>query len=293
MNLHYKSTLLLQGDGSKELINTLSSDEHTMLQAIDKFAFGFLKLDLEGKILYWSSAAEKLTGYRAEDVLNKSIFEAVAEVDYIKFHKKWQILRHNTHHLRFREYYWASQSWLEFYIYSTDKCIVIYFKDISKKIAIRKKLSLKINQLREVSIFNSHEIRKSLANLIGLTDMLSVDFKLEEIRKFISYINRSAKDLDNLIINVNAIVNDNDYSIVPKLTFFSFKGLISEIREEFIQKTNPLQFDIRCAPVFFYGNREEITVGIKSLICILIAQSSGQVAIKIQVSVKNGLLYIH
>ena len=68
----------------KELNNTLSSilNKDTVLHALDVFSFGLLKLSFDGKVRYWSPAAEKLTGYTAEEILNKNILSSAGKPNY-------------------------------------------------------------------------------------------------------------------------------------------------------------------------------------------------------------------
>ncbi|WAC40217.1 PAS domain-containing protein [Pedobacter sp. SL55] len=293
MNLHYKSMFLSQRVYGKELDHALPSipNENTILNAIDAFSFGFLKLNFDGKVRYWSPAAEKLTGYTAEEILNKNIFGSIPEIDLVKFHKMWHQLTYEKRELQFREYYWAAQSWFQFYAYPAEDHILIYFKDIGKKIALRKKLALKIGQFREISVFNSHEIRKSLANLIGLSDMLRDDITKEELREFVGYINRSAKDLEHIITNRDFLVKDNSEALLPKLEIFDIKSLLHEIKDEFAKKTAH-QFHFRCTSGKIYADRQNIATCIRLTLQHACAKASDKQPIQLSTFLKDGIFYI-
>lgn len=277
----------------KELNNTISSipNKDTVLHALDVFSFGLLKLSFDGKVRYWSPAAEKLTGYTAEEILNKNIFGSVPEIDLVKFHKMWHQLTYEKRELQFREYYWAAQSWFQFYAYPAEDHVLIYFKDIGKKIALRKKLALKISQLKEISVFNSHEIRKSLANLLALSDMLKDDITKEELREFVGYINRSTKDLEHIITNRDFLVKDDCEALLPRLEIFNIKALLHEIKDEFAQKTIN-QFHFRCASGKIYADRQNMATCIKLLLQHACAKSSNKDQIKLRAFLKDGIFYI-
>lgn len=87
----------------------------------------------------------------------------------------------------------------------------------SINITNRKEQELQIQKqadsLREIAKIQSHEIRRPVANIIGLTDLLDLKNKtLEENEQILQYLRQSARELDGLISRiVDKTQNDADF----------------------------------------------------------------------------------
>lgn len=63
-----------------------------------------------------------------------------------------------------------------------------------------------IEKLKEVAWLSSHEVRRPLANIIGLTNLMKVTPLMDEKIRILESINRSADELDKIIHVVNSTV---------------------------------------------------------------------------------------
>jgi signal transduction histidine kinase len=63
-----------------------------------------------------------------------------------------------------------------------------------------------IEKLKEVAWLSSHEVRRPLANIIGLTNLMKVTPLMDEKIRILESINRSADELDKIIHIVNSTV---------------------------------------------------------------------------------------
>lgn len=267
--------------------------QHKILRAIETFSIGFIHLDFNWKIRYWNLAAEKLTGYRQEQILNKNLFDVITEINHIEFYKTWQNTLKSKKVIQFNDYFWPTQKWFEFYLYAAGEDIIVHFQDITKKFATRKRLTKKINQLKEVSLFNSHAIRRPLANLIGLTDLLNEEIKLNDLKEYLFYIRESVKNLDEIISKINTIANEKtDNDDLSSLEHFQFKNLLEEIKGEIAKESQKHQIAINCSNVLFYGNRQGIKSCIKILALNAIKHSTSRHEIKISIRVKGSNLHV-
>lgn len=90
----------------------------------------------------------------------------------------------------------------------------------SINITNRKEQELQIQKhaeaLREIAKIQSHEIRRPVANIMGLTDLMDLEKKpLEENLQILQYLRQSAQELDNLISRiVDKTQSDSDESMV-------------------------------------------------------------------------------
>lgn len=76
----------------------------------------------------------------------------------------------------------------------------------AKNIDIRKKMEIKIqeqiHELQEIARIQSHEIRRPLANILGLLELLESGMPEDKINEIHSYLKESAKDLDLLVCEI-------------------------------------------------------------------------------------------
>jgi signal transduction histidine kinase len=283
----------LSAHGLQPEIVKVELSKNSLLQAIEAFSMGLIRIDANCKIVYWNFAAEKLTGYAQQQVLHRNLFNVITEIDHIGFRRKWQHILKHKKSVEFRDYYWPTQRWFKFCVYADGNDTIVQFEDITKTFATKRKLYNKINQLREVSIFNSHIIRRPLANLIGLTNLLDEDINVEDVKEYVSYINKSAKNLESIISKLNAIANDdtdNDSGAV--LVHFRFKDLLNEIKNEIVDKGTENLLTIRCANILFYGNKSGISRSIRRLIINAIAHADRTKPIRVNVSLKKNNIYV-
>ena len=265
-----------------------------LIQAIETISMGFIQINFNWKIMYWNSAAEKFTGYKKASVLNKNLFDVITEMNYMKFYNTWQKALKNQKTIQFCDYFWPTQKWFEFSLYSNGEDIIIHFHDVTKKYATRKTLLKKINLLKEISFFNSHVIRKPLANLLGLVHLLDRDIKIDDFKEYAFHIGKSAKKLDEMIRSVNIMADEESYygNIYAKLEHFSFKDMLTEIKDELTTQNNEHHISTICSSVIFYGNRDGIESCIKALTFNAIKHSADSLPIKINIKVKDNNFYI-
>jgi len=224
-------TQLIKAEQFQDVVQSHHA-ENNILKAIETFAIGFIQLDYDWKISYWNLAAENLTGYKQAQALHKNLFQLVKEINHIQFYKNWQNRLKNHKSVKFRDYFWPTQKWIELQLYAIDETIYIHFQDITKVYTTKKTLSNKIRQLREVSVFNSHAMRKPLANLMGLTTLLSEQTKLSGVKEYLGYIRESTKNLDEIIQKINKMAgNSAESENECNLEQFYCKEIVTEVKK--------------------------------------------------------------
>lgn len=76
----------------------------------------------------------------------------------------------------------------------------------AKNIDIRKKMEIKIqaqiHELKEIARIQSHDIRRPLANILGLLELLDSGMPDDKINEIHCYLKESAKDLDFLVCEI-------------------------------------------------------------------------------------------
>ncbi len=80
-----------------------------------------------------------------------------------------------------------------------------FWRDITEQVKSIKKTEEQFNRLREIAQIQSHGLRRPVANILGLSEMLnSLNPSDKDIPQIITHMGESAKELDEII---NLIVN--------------------------------------------------------------------------------------
>lgn len=64
------------------------------------------------------------------------------------------------------------------------------------------------NKLKEVAWLSSHEVRRPLANIIGLANMMKVSPYMDEKLKILENLNQSAEELDKIVHTINSTIEE-------------------------------------------------------------------------------------
>jgi signal transduction histidine kinase len=68
---------------------------------------------------------------------------------------------------------------------------------------VEEKVTKQIKTLGEIAWFQSHELRKPLANILGILPLIEPDSSHPENEKLINYLFQETKNLDNLIKTIS------------------------------------------------------------------------------------------
>ncbi|TGL91017.1 PAS domain S-box protein [Leptospira congkakensis] len=74
--------------------------------------------------------------------------------------------------------------------------------DITEKIQIETRIKEQLRELKEIARIQSHEIRRPLANILGLLELLESEISEEKTKEIHSYLRKSANDLDLLVCDI-------------------------------------------------------------------------------------------
>ncbi|MFI5160909.1 MAG: PAS domain-containing protein [Sphingobacteriales bacterium] len=75
-------------------------------------------------------------------------------------------------------------------------------------------------KLKEVAWLSSHEIRRPLANIIGLANMMKVSPYMDEKLKILENLNQSAEELDKIVHTINSTIEEQfELAVQPTRRF--------------------------------------------------------------------------
>ncbi len=100
-------------------------------------------------------------------------------------------------------YYARLSKWLHVACYPTEEGIAVFFTDITERKEKEAEIMRQNEQLRRVSWLNSHEIRKPVASIISLVELLKISGSDHETAQILEKMQKCTADLDNLLHQIN------------------------------------------------------------------------------------------
>ena len=100
-------------------------------------------------------------------------------------------------------YYSRLKKWLHVACYPTPEGIAVYFTDITDRKEREAEIIRQNEQLRKVSWLNSHEIRKPVASIISLVELLKSSADATEVTQIIDQMQKCTIELDALLHEIN------------------------------------------------------------------------------------------
>ena len=89
---------------------------------------GFLTIDHLWKVTYWNTAAEKLLGVRAKDIVGKNLWEELAGILPLHFYTVCYESFSQDIPVHFQEYWGEMGAWFDVIIYHNDNTLSVSFK---------------------------------------------------------------------------------------------------------------------------------------------------------------------
>jgi len=285
-------------DEKRELAGKLQLTQKKLLHILETTVLGFLQLDFDWTITYWNKSAESLIGYQREDVLGKNLWEVLPEIQHSDFHDCFQKAMTNRENFDFVDYFWPTQRWFMCNAYPAEQGLVVHFRDITKRKLTQESLLEKIDQLKDVSYLNSHALRKPIASLMGLTQLITADLVgPEEYKHIAALVNECSLELDDVVMEINRRVTNEDYlhPLDRSVSLFNFSTFLTDV----ISKNQPAYSSHELVvtddvDIEFYGSRQTIELSLKYLIdnAVKFSPKANKVYIKTELIDQNLILSV-
>lgn len=264
----------------KAIMGELEFTQTRLQKILESTSIGFFQVNHDSVLTYWNRAAEELTGYRREHILGKHIWDVFTEAKNSDFYYNFQVAITRRVNIEFTEYYWPIQKWFTVSAYPVNEGLIVHFRDVTANKLSEEKLLKKIEQLKDVSFINSHYIRKPVASLLGLTNLINEELITEgEFREIAKHIAECSQELDTVVRDINSRVNDDDhfiYHLSDEMELFSVTALCRDLAESYTLKSGTHQVLLEAdGPRDYYGHRANISAAIKCLVDNAIRFSPG------------------
>lgn len=190
---------------------------------------GYWEMDLITKSVFWSDEMYKICGVDPQNgVLSfEEFFESVHPDDLEYFQNKFSLLSNSDQTIS-SEYRFLTKAGREIYIHAMSSCVfdengvAIAMEGIIQDVTERKNEELAIKnllhrttdqnkRLKDFSFMTSHNIRSSVANIMGLTSILERGTNNAEC---VEMIKEASQHLDTTVKNVSELLNfENEFTL--------------------------------------------------------------------------------
>jgi len=174
--------------------------------------------DKDGFITWVNNAFQDFTGYTFDEVAGylPATFFAGEETDIDVLSdilKKKRALESfsaeiNCHN-KFNGKFWVYGEYTPLFDDSNEFTgYIAVYNDISWLKTNEREIIRQNDKLKEVAWLSSHEIRRPLANIIGLANMMKVSQYMDEKLKILENLNQSAEELDKIVHTINSTIEE-------------------------------------------------------------------------------------
>lgn len=287
-----------EAGSNKDLTEQLAQTQAQLNVLMKETSLGTCQITGDWNIAEWNTALEKLIGYKREDVIGKRLWTVLPELLHTGFYINSQKARREHAIMEFIEYFWPLQKWFGVYAYPADGGLMIQVRDITHRKLFESALVDKLQQLKQLSFFNSHYIRKPVASLIGITQLIKEDVAaVHEFRELAGYIRECSIELDEMLKRMNKMLHSGNSSrLVNKLAEINIKDFIIKVADTARQKHADTQISVADLPdVMYYGDYNGIQTTLLCLIdlALKLSHTSGQAHITANVVFNNIVIAVH
>ncbi len=285
-------------DERKQLAGKLELTQRKLMQVLETSLIGFLQVGFDWTITYWNKAAETLVGYEQDKVVGQNIWAVLPEIRYSDFNYYFEKALLERTNVDFVDYFWPLQKWFSCSACPVDDGIIVHFRDVTNERQSQEGLLEKIDQLREVSYLNSHAIRKPIASLLGLTQLVTQSMTdNNEFKNIAALMHECSTELDEVVREVNRRVVNQDYAHGNggAMEVFCFEDLLTQLVADVQQLYQQHHIIIvQSVKIDFYGNKQSIALALKYLIdnAVKFSPSGSSVVIKSELLNHNIVLSV-
>jgi PAS domain S-box-containing protein len=172
--------------------------------------------DSNNYVTWVNKAFEDFTGYAFDDVAGYSpaTFFAGEETDMDVLsdilRKKKAMESFSTEvncHNKFGTKFWVSGEYMPFFDDNHNFLgYIAVYNDITRLKQKENDTARQNQKLKEVAWLSSHEVRRPIANIIGLANMMKAAQYMDEKVKILENINKSAEELDRIVHTINTTI---------------------------------------------------------------------------------------
>lgn len=171
-------------------------------------------LDPDMNFTYVNKAFERICSGDKRDFIGHNYWKKFPDAKELRFYDEYTRAMKNNVSVHFDEYATSLDKWVSVNAYPSSDGLTVFFTDISEKIKQLSVIEGQNTQLREIAHILSHEIRKPVATILGLFQLIDMDnYSNSENKDIITKLLPVISELSDMINTANAkakILNIDD-----------------------------------------------------------------------------------
>lgn len=165
---------------------------------LESIGDAFFAVDKAWTVTYWNNMAETKLQMPRSAIIGKNLWEVYRDAKGLEFYKQYNEALAENRPVHFQEYYPRLNMWVDVSAYPSEAGLSVYVRDLTE---LRKHIiDIEAHNLREIAHIVSHEIRGSLARVMGLIQLVTSypDQKID-LPDVLKNIETSAQELDGIV----------------------------------------------------------------------------------------------
>lgn len=140
---------------------------------LESITDGFFTLDNHLNITYVNKAFEEICGVKRETVAGLSYWDLFPEAKSQKFFTVFNNVLKTRESEYFEEYATSLNKWVSIAVYTNPDGLSVYFRDLTEQKKYIRIIETQNEQLKEIAWMVSHRLRKPVATILGLSQLLN------------------------------------------------------------------------------------------------------------------------
>lgn len=168
-------------------------------EILDSIADGFYTLNDRWEFTRVNKTFEDFLEVERSDILGKKVWDCFPELKGTVLEQGMLRALNGKRRVEVEAFYPRVNRWVEARIYRSLDGLAIYFLDVTERKQFLRDLMQRNSRLREIAYMQSHRLRHSLANILGLLELME-DEQLEgTARTKLNYLLEEAENMDNFL----------------------------------------------------------------------------------------------
>ncbi|HWD89491.1 MAG TPA: PAS domain S-box protein [Mucilaginibacter sp.] len=206
----------------REQTGRILANELRFRKLIEHSSDGITLLDRNFRVFYRSLSASRIIGWSDEERIDAGMDEFVHPDDLEQVHTSFNRITKNPAipvMINFRSrhrgghYIWLECLFTNMLADPHINAVVCNFRDITSRVESENEILRQNAVLREVSWISSHEIRRPVASMLGLLNLIELSQKPAEKKKLIKMVSKCAEELDGIIHLISDKINENSLKL--------------------------------------------------------------------------------
>ncbi len=187
-----------------EQLTSLKARVDQLEHILNSINDGFFTLDAEFNFTYVNQAFERICNLEKENILGINYWEVFPLAKDLKFWPQYNTAFREQKTVHFEEYATNLGKWVQVNAYPNVNGLSVYFTDITEMRESRLTIQRQNAQLKEIAQIQSHKVRKPVAHILGLSQLLDTNNPTDPANiEIIKGIVDSCHELDSIIKKID------------------------------------------------------------------------------------------